>query len=138
MSEIIISIIGLILSVVMYFAGGWRTKRRIERNEREERITRVLDTYLTNARAHKIAEFDGLIEAGVGTLRDVGEIRDLFIRIEQNGLRYPLPLIKPQLQGIDLHLYFYTALKKRIKAADANSDQFIEKVRKIQNKGGLR
>lgn len=122
----------LILTVLIYFAKAGRKNRQIYRSEQEQRIIKVLDAYLDNKRAGKIAEFDGLIKAGVGTLIDDREIRELFKRIIQHGERHPLPLIERKLQDIDLQLFFSIALSEKINSAKANSDQFIEQVRNIQ------
>ena len=72
-----------------YFAGAQRTKRQMDKSEREERINRVMDAYLVDARAALDAGFSGLIKAGVSILKDDSEIREICRRIVKHGEVHP-------------------------------------------------
>jgi hypothetical protein len=109
-NELLIGLGGLLLSVLTYFAGVRRTECRHARNDREARITRVLDTYMAAARAGGARGFHGLVPAGVGTLTSDAEIRELMERIDQHGEVLDPP---PTLQDIDMHEFFKTAIERK-------------------------
>jgi len=101
---------GLLLSVLTYFAGVVRTKRRHARNDREVRITKVLDAYMAAARAGRANGFHGLVLAGVATLKSDAEIRELMERIVQHGQSWDPALT---LKGVDTHKFFRTAVDRQ-------------------------
>ena len=109
-NELLIRLGLLLLSVLTYFAGVLRTERRHARNDREARITRVLDAYMAAAREGRAHGFHGLVLAGVGTLASDAEIRELMDRIVQYGEVLDLP---PILKGVDMHKFFKTAVERR-------------------------
>jgi hypothetical protein len=107
---LLIGLGGLLLSVLTYFAGVIRAERRHARNESEVRITKVLDAYIAAAQAGRANGFDGLVRAGVATLRSDVEIRELMERIVRHGQGWDPWLI---LQGVDTHTFFRTAVERR-------------------------
>lgn len=131
-NEVLIGLGGLVLSVLTYFAGVLRTKKQLERSEREVRITRVMESYLANARSGHTAEYDGLMRAGIVTLRDDGEIRDLCERIVKHGEKHPLGRKEPLLREIDLHLFFSIAVSENVNFFRVDLNGLIERVKAIQ------
>lgn len=109
-NELLISLGGLLLSVLTYFAGVLRTERRHARDDREARITRVLDAYIADARVGRANGFHGLVGAGVGTLMSDAEIRELMDRIVQYGQGWDP---RPILQGVDMYEFFKTAANRK-------------------------
>ncbi len=87
---LIIGFGGLVLLILTYFAGVLRTERRYARSDSEGRITKVLDVYLAAARVGRINGFPGLLQAGVTTLKNDAEIRELLNRIAQHEQRWDL------------------------------------------------
>ncbi len=69
MGEILIGIEGLLLSILTYFAGVWRTEKRLSKEERNNRIQRVFDRYMEFRRSKYTSGFGGLQKAGVSTLQ---------------------------------------------------------------------
>lgn len=108
-TEIILAIAALTLPGLTFLAGVWLTQRRFQRRDSEERLARTLDTYLANARSLTTLGMHGLIKAGVGTLHNDREIRELIQRIVQHGETHPLGKNEEELQNVDLQGFFATA-----------------------------
>ena len=106
MTGIIIAIGGLILSVLTYFASVHRANLQHSRSDSEYRINRVLDAYLKASRSSITNGWHGLIQAGVGTLKNDAEIRELFSRIRQHGELFDSSKVA---HGIDMFEFFKIA-----------------------------
>ncbi|MDX6770018.1 MAG: hypothetical protein SF051_10840 [Elusimicrobiota bacterium] len=111
LDNLLIGLGGLILSVLTYFAGVWRTERQNEASDSEARITRVLNNYVQASQAGKRNGYHGLSHAGVGTLRNDAEIRELLDRIRKHGQPWDP---RAQLEGIDTFEFFQTAIARNI------------------------
>lgn len=119
---LIIGFGGLVLLILTYFAGVLRTERRYARSDSEGRITKVLDVYLAAARVGRINGFPGLLQAGVTTLKNDAEIRELLNRIAQHEQRWDL---RPTLQGIDTHEFFMTAVERHYNFENSESAEAL-------------
>lgn len=125
---LIIGFGGLVLSVLTYFAGVIRTERRYARTDRAVRITRVLDAYLDAAHSGRVNGFPGLLRAGVATLKNDAEIRELLDHIYQHDQRWDP---RPTLQDIDTHKFFTTAVERHIDfMASGNEERLVAELRK--------
>jgi hypothetical protein len=102
-TEIIITVGGLILSVLTYFAGAHRANLLHSRADSEIRINRVLDAYLAASRTSRTNGWHGLIQAGVGTLKSDAEIRELLSRIKKHGELFDPGNV---IHGIDVFEFF--------------------------------
>lgn len=89
-NEILIVLAGLVLSVLMYFAGVWRTERRHAKEDRETRVRRVFEKYMEFRRSNYTGGYDGLQKAGISTLASNGEVQELLDLIVAHGERHPL------------------------------------------------
>ena len=95
--QLLIGLGGLILSGLIYFAGVIRGKRYREedsrqrlREERRRRIEKVRDTYLDLSLSLRDSGPSALVKAGVKSLHDSGEIREVVGWIEQSAGNNPL------------------------------------------------
>ena len=113
-NEIIICIGGVLLSALTYFAGVYRTERRYKKQAKEKRIENVLNRYMEFRKSNKTAGLDGLQKAGVGTLKNDSEIREVVNLIMQYGETDPLQRPALQVDGIDLKVFFEQAAKEKI------------------------
>ena len=113
-NEIIIGIGGLILSALTYFAGVYRTDRRYIKQEKEKRIENVLNRYMEFRKTGKTAGLDGLYKAGVGTLKNDKEIREVVDLIIKYGETDPLQRPALEMDGMDLKVFFDEAIKKKL------------------------
>jgi len=111
MGEILIGIVGLLLSILTYFAGVWRTEDRLSKEEQNSRIQRVFDRYMEFRRSKTTSGCDGLQKAGVSTLQSDEEIRELIELIGNHGETNPLGTNSAHLfESVDLKKFFdYTA-----------------------------
>jgi hypothetical protein len=131
-NEILIGIGGLILSVLTYFAGVSRGTRQLAAQAREERIRRVLDTYMEFRRKSKTDGLDGLQKAGVATLISNSEVNELLGRIVAHGEHHPLGSNhEATFSGVDLPRFFLFAAQNKINFFQTS----IEKV--IKDSGSL-
>jgi hypothetical protein len=115
--EVFLAVAGIVISVLMYFAGVQRGKReRAEdaqgraRETREARIAGVTERYLANTL--KVANMAGALRAGVTSLNDWSEVHDFCDRVNSAGETPVVP--QPYRQSIrkeDL-LTFFQLLSK--------------------------
>lgn len=107
---VLIGLAGLVLSVLTYFAGVWRTNLRHAKEDRTGRIRRVVDTYMAFRRSNETSGFDGLQRAGVATLGSNAEIDEVIGQIMAHGEKHPFGRYEPLFRGVDLLRFFrYTA-----------------------------
>jgi len=130
-NEIIISIGGLLLSALMYFAGVFRTERRYKKQEKEKRIENVLNKYMEFRRIGETAGLDGLERAGVGMLKNDEEIREVVTLILQHGETDPLQRPFFQMDKIDLRVFFEEVRKRKLDFF--NSKEITTLIDKIKN-----
>jgi hypothetical protein len=112
-NEIFIGIAGLILLVLTYFAGVWRTERRYRKLDKKDRLDAVLNKYMDFRHTNYTSGLDGLQKAGIAILHTDSEIRELVDRIIAHGEKNPLGS-KGLLDSVDLKIFFDYAAKKGI------------------------
>jgi hypothetical protein len=105
--EILLSIAGLLLSVLAYFAGLRRGKKyrredlaAAAEHEADHRIDRVVQRYATLVRTNQTRALHGLLVAGVQNLRSSDEIR--LARERASAQTGNDPLRQYSLVGVDL------------------------------------
>ena len=125
-NEIIIGLGGLILLVLTYFAGVWRTESRHSQLDKRERMDAVYKSYMSFRHSGKTAGHDGLQKSGVATLVTDKEIRELADRIMAHGEADPLERQSGLLDSIDLKKYFDYAARERIKFLTVKVEDVIE------------
>ena len=129
-NEIIIGIGGLLLAVLTYFAGVYRTERRYKKQAKEKRIENVINRYMEFRKTNETAGLDGLQRSGVGTLKDDKEIREVVDTILKYGETDPLQRPALEMDGIDLKVFFEEAAKKKLNFFHSkNLRIFIEKIK---------
>lgn len=129
-NEIIIGIGGLILAALTYFAGVYRTERRHKIQEKEKRIENVLNRYIEFSKSGETAGLDGLQKAGICTLKDDTEIREVVDLIMRYGEIDPLQRPVLDMDSIDLKVFFEEATKKKLNFFHSkNLRIFIEKLK---------
>ena len=127
---ILIGIGGLVLSVLTYFAGVWRTEKRLNREDRETRIRSVFNQYMAFRRRNYTSGLDGLLKAGAATLNSHDETLELIDRIKRHGEKNPLGQRQLHLfEGVDLKTFFDYAAEHRINFFQASLEQVIEESR---------
>ena len=130
-NELIIGIGGLILAVLTYFAGVYRTEKRYRRQEKSKRIETVVNRYMEFRRANKTAGLDGLQKSGVATLNSDAEIREVAQLIISYGENDPLQRSALPMDEVDLKVFFVEAAKERVNLLHSN--ELIELVHKLKN-----
>ena len=129
-NEIIIGIGGLLLAVLTYFAGVYRTESRYKKQAKEKRIENVINRYMEFRKTHETAGLDGLQRAGVSTLKNDKEIREVVDTIKKYGETDPLQRPALKMDGIDLKVFFEEATKKKLNFFSSKDlIAFIEKVK---------
>lgn len=126
-NELLIGIGGLVLSVLTYFAGVWRTEVRHRKEDKGERINRVLSSYLEFETRSKTSGLDGLQKAGVATLETDAEIREVGTLIRAHGKLNPLSLESGILDKVDLKKFFDYAAKERVNFFNVKVSDIIER-----------
>lgn len=101
-------IIGLVVGMILILIVQRVVVAYSKRDKREARIRDVVDTYRANANSHppKTSGFNGLIQAGVFTLRTDMEIREAVDQITTYGDKSPFGKYQDLLTEIDLHDFF--------------------------------
>ena len=128
-NEILIGLGGLVLSVLTYFAGVIRTKKQFAKDDRGNRIDRVVEHYVRLSQAHQNNGLHGLIQAGIGNLKSDKEIRETCTRIIKHGEHSPCAALKSDYDRINLYLFFQELSKKdRHFFGSGNLNQLIQDV----------
>lgn len=128
---IIVGIGGLILAVLTYFAGVYRTEKQYKSQEKGKRIEDVVNRYMEFRRTNKTAGLDGLQKSGIATLNsdaEISEVADLIIKYGEND---PLQRSALPMDKVDLKVFFTEAAKKRVNLVGSN--ELIEFVNKLIN-----
>lgn len=114
-NEVLIGTGGLILSVLTYFAGVWRTENRHTTQDREARIRRVFERYMEFRRTNYTGGYDGLQKSGISTLASNEEIMELMNLIVAHGEAHPLGSDhKVVFNNVNLLQFFRFAAEKRV------------------------
>jgi hypothetical protein len=114
--QVLIGLAGLMLSVLTYFAGQWRAEMRHARDNRGERIQRVVDAYmgLRRSRPPETKGPDGLHRAGIATLKSNAEVQEVIDFIVAQGEDHPLgEEHEADFRGVDLLKLFKYAVDHR-------------------------
>ncbi len=107
-------ITGFFLSIGRYVADLFVRERGEKRRERHQRIQYVVNQYMTVRRQGLTAELDGLMRAGIATLKDDREIAEAVHLIMQHGENDPLQRgTIPEMTGVPLKAFFELAAAKR-------------------------
>ncbi len=128
---IIVGIGGLILAVLTYFAGVYRTEKQYKSQEKGKRIEDVVNRYMEFRRTNKTAGLDGLQKSGIATLNSDAEIREVVDLIIKYGENDPLQRSALPMDKVDLKVFFTEAAKKRVNLVGSN--ELIEFVNKLIN-----
>jgi cytochrome c551/c552 len=121
----------LFLVLVGYLAGSSYAKRKIEKIKSEQRISLALNIYLQNVIEGKPAGLDGLLQAGVLTLKDDEEVRELIKRIVIHGEKNPFGKEREHLKDFDLYFFFLLADSENIDFKEISPEKFFENFRNI-------
>jgi hypothetical protein len=114
-NEILIGLAGLVLSVLTYFAGVWRTEKRHAQDDREARVRRVFDKYMEFRRSNYTGGYDGLQKAGIATLASNTEIEEVLALVVAHSEKHPLGSnYRTVFQDVDLLKLFRYAAERRI------------------------
>lgn len=111
-SQLLIGVGGVLLSALTYFAGVQRTERRYERGNRQARINHVATEYLRLSQGHRNSGINALIQAGVWTLKDDLEIREVIKSVIDHGDRSPFGAFHERIMKLDLWRYFSVAKER--------------------------
>lgn len=114
-NELIIGIGGLLLSVLTYFAGVWRTEKRLAAEDRQTRVRRVFEKYMGLRGTNRTGGYDGLQKSGISTLRSNEEIQELINLIVAHGEIHPLGSDHEKVfNGVDLRKFFLYAAERQV------------------------
>ena len=113
-SEIIIALVGIILSVLTYFAGVKRAEIRHLKEDKGKRIDDVLNRYMDFRKIARTAGWDCLLKAGASTLYSDTEIRKVADKIIAHGEKDPLGRNHYDLTNVDLKKLFDYAVNNNI------------------------
>ena len=129
-NELIIGIGGLILAVLTYFAGVYRTEKRYKLQEKNNRIANAVNRYMEFRKTNKTAGLDGLQKAGVANLMNDTEIREAVNLIINYGENDPLQRSALPMDEIDLKVFFVEANKAKLNFFHSNElKKFINKLK---------
>ena len=105
-TEIVIGVLGLILSTFIFWAGVRHEKRRHSQDDTEARINKVVDEYQSLYQPRKDSGVPALIQVGVLLLTSDAEIREACRRLELRNNTSPLSPWAEELSSVDLRKFF--------------------------------
>jgi hypothetical protein len=112
MKDDLLIIGGLLLSVLTYFAGVLRTKHFHEKDDKENRINRVVDKYVKASQSRQNNGLNGLLQAGIANLKSDTEIREACERIVNYNEKAPYSQIGEYYNQVDLYSFFSESKKR--------------------------
>lgn len=124
-NELLVALGGVVLSVLTYFAGVVRTERRLNKQDKRERIETVLSKYLEISQGGKDSGWSCALKAGFATLEDNSEILDVANLIEKHGEKHPLKA-KVEINNVDLKKLFTYVAESRLGFRNTPLEQLIE------------
>lgn len=130
-------IIGLIVGMTLILIGQRVVVAYWKRDKRDARIREVVNTYRANANSHppKTSGFNGLVQAGVFTLRTDTEIREAFDQITTYGDKSPLGKYQDLLTEIDLYDFFALVKERGYDFFNAgNPTEIVQELKARQRK----
>ena len=114
-NELLIGLGGLVLSVLTYFAGVWRTERRHNTQDCEARVQRVFENYMDFRKRNYTAGYDGAQKAGIATLHSNDEIRAFTELVVNHSEQHPLGSDHAKVfKEVDLLKFFKYAAENRV------------------------
>lgn len=126
---IIVGIGGLILAVLTYFAGVYRTEKRYKLQEKGKRVEDVVNRYMEFRRTNKTAGLDGLQKSGIAILNSDAEIREVADIIIKYGENDPLQRNTLPIDEIVLKEFFAEAAKERVNLVSSSElKRFVNKL----------
>jgi hypothetical protein len=124
-NEILLALAAVILPVITYFAGVYRTEKRLNNQDSKDRIDAVLSKYLELRNTGKDSGWNGLKRAGAANLANDQEIREVADRIRNHGEKYPLNS-NIDLDSVDLKILFEGVVKNDLSFRNTPLEQLIE------------
>jgi hypothetical protein len=125
--ELLIALGGLVLSVLTYFAGVWRTERRHQKDDRAKRVERVFAKYMEFRRGNYTAGCDGALKAGIATLESNAEIAEFSKLVVGHGEIHPLGLDhSTAFENVHLLRFFRYAAENRVNFLSTPVEKVIE------------
>jgi hypothetical protein len=116
------NVFSILISVLMFLAGVYLTNRYHTRHDKKERIETVLAAYMEFRTSNITSGLAGLQKAGVAMLRSTAEIKQVAELIIKHGELDPLQRSPfPELDHIDLRLFFNKAARERLNLHDGNA-----------------
>lgn len=112
--QILLGIAAVVLPVLTYFAGVQRTERRYEHGDRQARINHVAAEYLNLSQGFKRTDtgLSALIKAGIWTLKNDREIREVVGKIMDHGEESPFGAFHDRIMKLNLWEYFKVAKER--------------------------
>jgi hypothetical protein len=126
-NDFLIGFGGLVLSVLTYFAGVWRTERRHKTEDRDNRVQRVFAKYMDFRRTNRTGGYDGALKAGIATLKSNEEINEFCALVLAHGETHPLgPDYATVFKDVDLLKFFGYAAQNRVNFLTTPIEKVIE------------
>lgn len=123
---VLLTVAGLVLAVLIYFARVQRTKMQLIQQKRDSDRQHVLDGYLELRRTNKTSGPDGLQRAGVASLGSDSEIRAVIAEIVRHGEKHPFGSKHELLISINLKAFFVWASEESINFFSKPLEQLID------------
>lgn len=120
-TETLIAVGGILLSVLIYFAGVQRTEGKLLKKERSTRIKNVFDDYMNFRRSNETDGLDGLKRAGTATLYTDEEIVELINMIMKYDQANPLGCHRESLTKVSLKKFFDVIANREVNLFDDQS-----------------
>ena len=126
-NEIILTIGGLILSVLTYFAVVVRTERRNKDQDEEQRISKFIENFNNSRKyGHGRRVIDHLIPSGINNLQSHEEIEAALLRLEEVHGWHPLRDNNEEIKKFGYKDFFSWASKEKDKLTKDTIVEFIK------------
>ena len=124
-NELIVALVGLGFTILSYFIGVYRTEKRLNKQDKKERIDFVLKKYMDLRRGNRDSGWSAALKSGFATLDCDDEIREVAKLIESHGEKNPLST-KVNIENVDLKKLFNYVAKNNLNFGNTPLELLIE------------
>jgi len=124
-NELIVALVGLGFTILSYFIGVYRTEKRLNKQDKKERIDSVLKKYMDLRHGNRDSGWSAALKSGFATLYCDDEIREVAKLIESYGEKNPLST-KVNIANVDLKKLFNYVAENSLNFGNTPLERLIE------------
>jgi len=123
-ADILIALLAVVIPVLTYFAGVYRTEKRLNTKDSKDRIEVAVNRYLELWRSGKDTGWSAALKSGFGNLANDTEIRQAAKIIEGHGVTSPIATDQ-NIESVNLKVLFQYVAENKLGFSNTPLDVLI-------------